>query len=307
MIVSDRIEILHQRGRRTVIYALVAAALFGAGFPFCKQLLQGWAVQPLAGTLYLASGLGLLIIQIVIRNSNPLQKKDIPWLVGSVLFGGIGAPVALLYGLKMSHAYAGALLSNLECLFTALIAVLFFRERLSRAEWLAMILITVGAGLVALADPPTGKASHPLLGPFLLIAAFLCWGIDNNCTQRISHRSPLQIASIKGMAAGAINLACAAVLGEYPPLHDMSRFWFALLVGFWAMGVSLVMFVMALRSLGAARTAAYFATAPVFGVAGSLLLLGERPEWEALGGGVIMVLSVIWIALVHRKLRSVPV
>ncbi|MFZ6655596.1 DMT family transporter [Undibacterium sp. TJN19] len=282
-----------------VIYALIAAALFGASTPFAKTLATGIAPVMLAGTLYLGSGLGLLIVFVVqnmlVHDKNKsragIVRQDIPWLAGAILAGGVMGPVLLMLGLSMTPASSASLLLNMESVLTALLAWFVFRENFDRR-------IVAGMGLIVIAGALLSWEQIPVLGvpwgALAIIAACLCWALDNNLTRKIAAGDALQIACLKGLVAGAVNLAIALLLHYRLPQPE--KLVSIGLIGFCGYGLSLVMFVLALRHLGAARTGAYFSSAPFVGAAMSLLLLGEQPGplfWLAL---VLMAVG-IWLHL----------
>ena len=282
---------------RGVVFALLAALLFGVSAPFAKLLLRGAAPQLLAGLLYLGSGLGLGVAWLVRRRSSretALTRRDVPWLAGAILFGGALAPVLLMAGLARTPASSASLLLNLEGVFTALLAWFVFRENFDRRIALGMIAIVAGGavlsweGRVELGD---------MLGPLLVAAATLSWGIDNNLTQKVSAGDPVQIAAVKGLVAGSVNTGIALVLGASLP--SVPRAGAALLLGFLSYGVSLVLFVLALRHLGTARTGAYFSSAPFVGAAVSLLVFRERPGIGFAVAAALMALGV-WLHVTER-------
>jgi len=277
--------------------ALGGAALFGASTPFAKLLLGEVPPIALAGLLYAGSGLGLglwLALRSVIVpgiDRAHFSPGDYKWLVGALLSGGVLGPVLLLYGLAAAPASTAALLLNLESAFTALLAWFVFREHFDRRVMLGMSLIVVGG--IVLAWRPAGLA---LAWPALAIAlACLCWAIDNNLTRRISTGDSVKIAAAKGLIAGTVNLGLAFSLGLAIPGANLALA--SGLVGVLGYGVSLVLFVVALRHLGTARTGAYFSTAPFIGAACSFALLSERPDsafWVAatlMGAGVALHLT----------------
>jgi drug/metabolite transporter (DMT)-like permease len=255
------------------IYAILAAVLFGAATPFAKILLG--EVQPvfLAGLLYIGSGLSLSLFYLLRDRSKnvepPLVASDIPWLAGAVLFGGIIAPVLLMIGLSKITASAASLLLNLEGVFTALLAWFAFREHFSVRTILGMILIVAGG--VFLSWPETRFALP--LGSVAVVGACLCWGIDNNLTQKVSAGNPVFIAAIKGIVAGFVNLGIGIWLGSTLP--SLSVLASSIVVGCLGYGVSLVLFVLSLRHIGTARTGAYFSVAPFVGAAISVVVLHE--------------------------------
>ena len=300
---------------KTVTAALVilSAGLFGAVFPLAKTLLADVDPLALAGFLYLAGGLGVGALRVVLsatgrasRREAGLDRRDLPWLGLSILLGGVSGPILLLFGLKQSPAHVASLLVNTEMLFTVLLAILFFGDFLVGREILGACLLGLGAVLISLDGAASGGDASLWSGPALLLSAALCWGFDNNVTQRISARDPLQIAAVKGTVAGIVNLGLAAGL-------SVSLSWsprtiaFAAVVGFFSYGLSQVFYVVGLRELGAARTAALFATAPVFGVILSWALRGESPARWAATGGALMIPGT-WLLLgakhAHRHVHE---
>jgi drug/metabolite transporter (DMT)-like permease len=270
--------------------ALAGAFLFGASTPVAKLLVGELDPLLLAGLLYAGSGAGLTLWLLLRRARDgrriAFARRDYPWLAGAVAAGGIAAPVLLMLGLAATSASSAALLLNLEGVFTALIAWLAFRENFDRRILLGMLLI-VGGG-VLLAWGPDGFT--PSLSTLAIAAACLLWAVDNNLTRRISAGDAVLIAAVKGVAAGAVNLGLAAMLVAAPGRPAL--YVLAGLVGFVGYGVSLALFVVALRQLGAARTAAYFSTAPFIGAALAFALPGESPTplfWVA---ALLMALGV---------------
>ncbi|MCM2258362.1 MAG: DMT family transporter [Vicinamibacteria bacterium] len=277
--------------------ALLSALLFGASTPLAKLLLGELSPLVLAGLLYSGSGLGLWLIRLLGPRGGheaPLTRTDVPWLAGAVLLGGIAAPVLLLTGLRVTPASVVSLLLNLEGVLTALLAWFVFRENFDRRIALGMLLIVAG-GAVLSWQSRTGTA--PLLGVLAVVGACLCWALDNNLTQRISGGDPLQIAAIKGTVAGLVNLGTAWATGAHlPGLGESAA---ALVVGLLGYGISLVLFVLALRHLGTARTGAYFSLAPFFGAAASLLLLHESVGPGFVAAAALMAAGV-WLHLTER-------
>ncbi len=284
--------------------ALLSAALFGLSAPLAKGLLASAPPQLLAGLLYLGSGGGLALVWAGGRLrrraagtaglERPLERADLPWLAGAYLAGGVLGPVLLLVGLARTPASTTALLLNLEGVFTAVLAWTLFREHAHRRIVAGMALIVAG-GLVLSWQGRAGWSGA--MGPLAVAGACLCWGIDNNLTQRVSAGDPLQVAALKGLVAGTVNLAIALALGASLPRP--LAVGGALALGLVSYGLSLVLFIRALRRLGTARTGAYYSTAPFLGAAGAVLLRGEPVTGALLAGGVLMALGV-WLHLTER-------
>jgi drug/metabolite transporter (DMT)-like permease len=277
---------------RAIGYALASAALFGASTPLAKLLLGHVSPLLLAAILYLGSGLGLLAwlgLRRAFGTHAPLalSRADLPWLAGAVGAGGVIAPVLLVLGLARTDGAAASLLLNLEAVLTAAIAWVAFRENVDRRVFLGMMAIVAGGLLLSWQEAPRAGG---LAGPALIAAACLAWALDNNLTRRISGGDAATIACLKGIVAGSVNAALALGLGAtLPPLGAAGA---AGVVGFLGYGVSLVLFIVALRHLGTARTGAYFSVAPFFGAGLAILLLGERPGALFWVAAALMALGV---------------
>ncbi len=280
--------------------AFAAAALFGASTPLAKLLLGEVRPWLLAGLLYLGSGIGLAAIEGIsgaiglVPREAPLDRGDLPWLAVVVIAGGVIAPVLLLRGLAQSGAADTALLLNLEGLFTLAIAWLVFRENVDRRIAVGAAAILGGAALLSW-QPELGAGMG--LGAAAIAGACLFWAIDNNLTRRLSGADPLQIAAAKGLVAGAVNLALALLQGAAWP--GAATALLAGAVGLAGFGVSLVLFVLALRHLGTARTMAYFSTAPFIGAVLAVALLGE-PVTATLVAAAALMGAGLWLHLAER-------
>ena len=281
-----------------IMLALLSAVLFGASTPFAKLLLGTVDPWMLAGLLYLGAGLGLAAAHLsraalrLAAVEAPLRRPDLPWLGLVVLAGGIGGPLLLMFGLARTDAASASLLLNLEGLATMGIAWLWFRENVDRRLLLGAFAILAGATLLSW----QGRASLDW-GAVLIAGACLCWGIDNNLTRKLSSADPVQIAMLKGLMAGTVNLGLA--LGAGAALPSAGLVAAAGIVGFLGYGVSLALFVLGLRHLGAARTGAYFSLAPFVGAALSVLMLDEPVSMALLSAGLLMGFG-IWLHMSER-------
>jgi drug/metabolite transporter (DMT)-like permease len=282
--------------RRGGLLAIAAAALFGASTPAAKAVVSGIHPLMLAGLLYLGSGIGLTLLRIASGQVGwAFKRADLPWLAAAVAFGGMAGPALLMLGLTTVTGSAASLLLTLEGVFTALIAWIVFREPFNLRIGLGMIAIVAGAALLSFA----GGSGRAAIGDALAIgAACLCWAIDNNCTSRISHADAPALAAVKGLVAGIVNVDLALTAGVVvPPARSIAL---AGLIGLFGYGISLVLFVLALRQVGAARTGAYFSTAPFLGAALSLVFLRDTWSWSLLGAGLLMALGV-WLHLTEQR------
>ncbi|MBX9667103.1 MAG: DMT family transporter [Candidatus Obscuribacterales bacterium] len=282
---------------RGVFYALLASILFGVTTPAAKALLQSTMPVMLAGLFYLGSGIGLTLCLILGRRtklaeSGPsLKSTDLPWLSGAIMAGGIVAPILLMIGLNSTQASAASLFLNFEGVLTALIAWFVFRENFDKRILLGMLVIVIG-GILLSVDFSTGlKLSS---GVFCIVGACLGWAVDNNLTRKISNANPAQIAGLKGLTAGLTNTILALFFGAKIPSFFISLE--AMCIGFLGYGVSLVLFVLALRHIGAARTGAYFALAPFVGAIVSILFLREPIGVPFIAAASLMAVG-LWLHL----------
>jgi drug/metabolite transporter (DMT)-like permease len=277
-----------------VTAALGAAVLFGAGTPLAKLLLDSVSPWLLAGLLYLGSGIGLTLYRHLIHAPVVrLPRNEVSWFAGAILAGGIVGPVLLMIGLTEMPASGASLMLNAEAVFTALLAWFVFKENFDQRIALGMVAIVIGAAVLSW----QGEARFNGLMPTLaVLGACLCWGIDNNLTRKISLTDATWIASIKGLVSGGVNLALAFALGASIPTVPLLAG--AMVVGLFAYGVSLALFVTGLRHLGTARTGAYFSVAPFFGAL-LALLMGEPLTMQLLVAGALMALGT-WLHLTER-------
>lgn len=282
--------------RRGGLFAIAAAALFGASTPAAKVVVGDVPPLMLAGLLYLGSGVGLTLFRLASgRVRLPFSRRDTPWLVVAVLFGGVVGPALLMLGLTTVTGSAASLLLTLEGVFTALIAWIVFREPFNGRVGLGMVAIVAGAVLLAMHG---GSGRAALGGALAVVGACLCWAIDNNCTSRIAEADAPALAAVKGMVAGVVNVSLALVAGAALP--SLAHAAISALIGLLGYGISLVLFVLALREVGAARSGAYFSTAPFLGALLSILLLHDPWGAATVGAGALMALGV-WLHLTEQS------
>ena len=287
---------------RAVVLALLSAALFGISTPAAKVLLGTVDPAILAGLLYCGAGLGVALLRRAGRfaiaetgsTEAALGRSDVPYLAGAIVAGGVVGPVLLMAGLQRTDASAASLLLTLEGVATALMAWFLFHENFDRRIALGMACLVGGAALLAWTGQPQLSS---VLGPLAIVGACVAWGLDNNLTRKVSLADPLQIVELKGLIAGPANLALGLIAGGQLPGVSVASL--AGLVGFLGYGVSLVLFVYALRHLGTARTGAYFSTAPFLGAIAALLLLREPLTTQLLVAGLLMAIGV-WLHLTEH-------
>jgi drug/metabolite transporter (DMT)-like permease len=281
------------------LLAIFSAILFGVSTPLSKVLLDTVDPQLLAGLLYLGAGIGLAIMHAgraffgIPAREAPLRRADAPWLSAVVMFGGVLGPLLLMLGLDRTTASSGSLLLNVEGLATMGIAWLVFKENVDRRLLLGAALILAGAVLLSW----QGRGLQLDAGGALIVAACLAWGIDNNLTRKLSSADPVLIAMIKGLTAGSVNLCIALARGATMPAS--ATIAGAVVVGFLGVGVSLVLFVAALRRLGTARTGAYFSLAPFIGAIVAVALLHDPVTMPLIGAGLLMGIG-LWLHLAER-------
>jgi drug/metabolite transporter (DMT)-like permease len=287
-----------------VAAALLAAVLFGASTPLAKLLLDDIEPMLLAGLLYAGSGVGLGLcllwrrLQRRVSEEAPLRGRDWSWLAGAIGIGGVVGPILLMTGLRHTPAATASLLLNLESVFTALIAWTVFHENVDRRIAFGMLLIVIGGALLSLS---TGGAMSVSWDSLAIAGACLCWAIDNNFTRAVSGGDPLKIAALKGAVAGTVTITIAIMSGTALPATGYLLG--AGVVGFIGYGISLVLFVLALRQVGTARTGAYFSIAPFVGAALSVLFLGEPASSALWFAGGLMALG-IWLHVSERHMHE---
>jgi drug/metabolite transporter (DMT)-like permease len=286
--------------RTAVLYALISAALFGASTPAAKMLVGSVHPAMLAGLLYCGAGIGIAALRRALPSMlarSPevaLSRAELPWLAGAIAAGGVVGPLLLMAGLARTDAAAASLLLTLEGAATALIAWFIFHENFDRRIALGMACLLGGAAALSWSGTPT---ADNVIGPLAIAGACIAWGLDNNLTRKVSLADPLQVVELKGLIAGPFNLVLGLALGAAVP--GLSIALLAGIVGFIGYGVSLALFVIALRHLGTARTGAYFSTAPFIGSAAAVVMLGEPVTVQLVFAGALMAAG-IWLHLTEH-------
>jgi drug/metabolite transporter (DMT)-like permease len=290
------LESSRKLNKQPLAFSVISAALFGISPPLAKLLVRNIAPIALAGFLYMGAFLGLSLYSIISRSlsteatpSTNLKKEDYPWLFGSILSGGIIAPICLMFGLSHISGFTTSLLLNLDGIFTAIIAVIFFRENAGKRLWLALLCMTT-AGVFLTWDASQGRFN--LLGPLLVTFSMICWGIDNNLTRNISTRNPLQITRIKGLVSGLVSISLAYALGM--DIKWNANIIYALLLGSFSYGISLVFFIKAIEGLGSFRTGMFFSLAPFIGAVTSLILLQDWIGW-VMFPAIVLTVAGVWL------------
>ena len=272
------------------VFAILAAALYAINIPFSKLLLT--QVQPtmMAAFLYLGAGLGLSVYGLLLKENDrgePLTKAELPYTIGMIVLD-IAAPILLMLGLERTNSANASLLNNFEIVATSIIALLVFKEVLSKRLTVAITLVTLASVILGF----EGKGSFRFnTGSLLVLAAACCWGLENNCTRMLSNKSSVQSTTIKGIFSGMGSLIVAFAIGEKIP----GILWIGgvLLLGFVAYGLSINFYIKAQKELGAAKTSAYYSIAPFLGVVFGMLILGERPAVQFYFGLAIMVIATV--------------
>lgn len=274
-----------------IFWAILSAALYAISIPLSKILLTEIPPAMMAALLYLGAGIGMSIIWVVRYKKNKLKsemkltKKELPYTVGMVLIN-IVAAIFLMIGIAMTTSSSASLLSNFEIVATSIIALLFFKEAISKRLWLAIGLITVASIFLSIKD--IGNISFSF-GSIFVILGTICWGFENNFTRKLSVKDPLEIVIIKGFGSGLGSLIIAFVIKE--TATNMFYIMGTLLLGFVAYGLSIYLYVYAQRYLGAAKTSTYYAIAPFIGVVISFFMLFEIPTISFIIALLIMIVG----------------
>ncbi len=286
------------------LLALLAAALYSINIPLSKLFLEDTDPVIMAGLLYLGAGLGLLLFTLIGRAmgrnvvSEPLTRKELPYTLAMILLD-ILAPILLMIGITKCNSANVSLLNNLEIVATTLFAYFIFKERISKRLTFAIALVTLSGVILTFEGESAFDFS---IGSLYVIGACLCWGLENNCTRSLAHKSSVEITTVKGIFSGLGSLAVGFIIGQQLP--SVWLIFGVMLLGFVSYGLSINFYIMAQKDLGAAKTSAYYAVAPFLGVAFSLILLGELPALNFYIALAIMLLATL--LTVKDTLQSVP-
>lgn len=281
--------------KKGIFLAILAAALYALSSPVSKVLLDYMPSTLIAGFLYVGAGIGMVIISMLRKLSHSTEKeksltrKELPYTIAMIVLD-IAAPVSLLYGLTMTTAANASLLNNFEIVATALIALLVFKEAISQRLWLGIIFVTASCALLSFEDISSLQFNS---GSLFVLLASVCWGLENNCTRKLSSKDPLQVVMLKGIFSGTGSILIGLFIGE-----RITALWtipVVLLLGFVAYGLSIYFYVYAQRFLGAARTSAYYAVAPFISAFLSLLIFREVPGVMFIAALILMIIGA-WLS-----------
>ncbi len=288
--------------RHGIFLAILAAGLYALSTPFSKLLLDALPSTLMAGFLYVGAGLGMVLISLIRKVSGKqgtesrLTRQELPYTIAMVVLD-IAAPICLLLGLTMTTAANVSLLNNFEIVATAVIALLVFSEAITPRLWLGILFVTASCALLSFEDLSSLQFNS---GSLFALLACICWGIENNCTRRLSSKDPLQIVMVKGICSGTGSIIIGFLCGE-----RILHLWtipVVLLLGFVAYGLSIYFYVYAQRILGAARTSAYYAVAPFIGVFLSLLIFREVPGALFIAALFLMIIGA-WLSSQDKPLK----
>lgn len=288
---------MHKKEVSPVLFAVLAAACYGISAPCSKLLLETIQATWMAALLYLGAGIGMLVLRLAngrrrgASKEASMSRQELPFVIAMIALD-IAAPILLMFGLKLTAPANASLLNNFEIVATSLIALVIFKEAVGARMWIAIALITAASALLSAEDMAGLSFSS---GSLLVLAACVCWGFENNCTRKLSLKSPLEIVIVKGLGSGIGAAIIALCVGDRLPSAIPALL--ALSLGFFAYGLSIYFYILAQRGLGAARTSAYYAVAPFIGVALSFALFGQPVSilfWVALA---VMMLGAYFAAV----------
>ena len=290
--------------KKGIFLAVLAAGLYALSSPFSKLLLAYMPSTLMAGFLYLGAGLGMASLAFVRKTSgkpgteSSLTRRELPYTIAMVVLD-IAAPISMLFGLTMTSAANASLLNNFEIVATALIALLVFKETISPRLWLGILFVTASCSLLSFEDISSLQFNS---GSLFVLLACIFWGIENNCTRKLSSKDPLQIVIIKGIFSGLGSVIIGFISGE-----NIAHLWIVpvvLILGFVSYGLGVYYYVYAQRILGAARTSAYYAVAPFIGVFLSLIIFHEIPGLMFILALLLMIIGA-WLSSQDKPLGEI--
>lgn len=283
-----------------VFFAVLAAALYAISSPVSKLMLKEVSPTIMAAILYLGAGVGMFILGYVqkkrnkIRNEEHLTRKELPYTIGMIVLD-IAAPISLMIGLSKTTAANASLLNNFEIVATSIIALVIFKESISRKLWLAIGLITLSSVILSFEDMSSFQFSF---GSLFVLLACVCWGFENNCTRMMSNKDPLEIVVIKGFGSGIGSLIIGLCLQESIP--SIFYILIGMVLGFVSYGLSIFFYIYVQRELGAAKTSAYYAVAPFIGVGLSFAIFKETPSFSFIVALIVMIVGT-YVASIDTK------
>ena len=300
----QELSLLKSNIKHGIFLAILAAGLYALNSPFSKLFLQYMPSTLMAGFLYIGAGLGMIMIFLIRRiadrpgKESSLTKKELPYTVAMIVLD-IAAPICLLFGLSKTTAANASLLNNFEIVATAIIALVIFKEEISPRLWLGILFVTASCVLLSVDDISSLQFNS---GSLFVLLACVCWGVENNCTRKLSSKDPLQIVMVKGIFSGTGSVVIGFICGER--IYHPQSIPVVLFLGFVAYGLSIYFYVYAQRILGAARTSTYYAVAPFIGVFLSLLIFREFPGIVFFAALILMIIGA-WLSSQDKPLGEI--
>lgn len=290
---------------KAIISALLAAVLFAISTPLSKKLMENIPPSFMAAFLYLGAGVGVGIMYIFNYKkedkSLKLDKSDFKYTIAMIGLD-ILAPLLLMLGIKLGSASNASLLENFEIVATSLIALIIFKEKISYKLWIAIFFIIISSFILTFNDKTSLDFS---IGSIFVLLATISWGLENNCTKKISEKSTYQIVTLKGIFSGLGSLFIGFLLKE--KIINYKYIFLAMILGFVAYGLSIFLYVRAQRDLGAAKTSAYYSVAPFVGAFLAFIINGERPDEKFLLALIFMIIGTIFVvndSLIDNKINK---
>lgn len=273
-----------------IFFAIFAAALYAINIPISKILLNYISPTCMAAYLYIGAGLGMGVIFLCTKKKNDqksLNRKDLPYIIGMIILDSI-APILLMFGLANTTSANASLLNNFEIVATSIIALIVFKEWISFRMWIAIFLIIISSCILSFEDV---SSFHFSWGSILVILATISWGLENNCTKKLSSKNTYQIVMIKGIFSGSCSLLISIIMKDY--FANIVYIPIVLLLGFVAYGLSIMFYIKAQYQIGASKTSSYYAFAPFIGAILSFIILHEKLKSNYFIALVVMLIGTI--------------